>query len=181
MSRLQKYINRLVIMIVAGQLILCTLIAILTRVWFSTTAWDEAYMNLGISANRMSLVSFFTYFLLTNTFLPISLPVQLEVTKVVQQYFINNDIGMYSYERDQLVECKSAPLVEEIGQISYVFSDKTGTLTRNVMEFKYMLVGNEFYGDKKKFENGANNFMAAIDDEDLRAKESMKDTETSTN
>ena len=36
--------------------------------------------------------------------------------------------------------------------MGYIFSDKTGTLTRNVMEFKYMLVGQEFYGDLSKFE-----------------------------
>ena len=37
--------------------------------------------------------------------------------------------------------------------MNYIFSDKTGTLTRNVMEFRYMLVGSTFYGDGPMFKD----------------------------
>lgn len=105
------------------------------------------------SITEISVLSFFTYFLLLNTLLPISLQVALEVCKVVQAYFITQDALMFSWERDKLVAVQTASIVEDLGQVGYIFSDKTGTLTRNVMEFRYMLIGNQFYGDRKKFEN----------------------------
>ncbi len=44
---------------------------------------------------------------------------------------------------------KNVGLNEELGQIEYVFSDKTGTLTKNQMEFKISLIGNYIYGDEQ--------------------------------
>ena len=84
-----------------------------------------------------------------------SLQVALEVCKLVQAFYIERDALMYSWERDQLVKVQTASIVEDLGQVGYIFSDKTGTLTRNVMEFKYMVVGTEFYGDRKNFEQQA--------------------------
>lgn len=44
---------------------------------------------------------------------------------------------------------QSSNLNEELGQINYVFSDKTGTLTQNLMEFKNLCVGQRSYGDAR--------------------------------
>ena len=56
------------------------------------------------------------------------------------------DVLIYSQERDRKAKVSSTSIIEELGQINYIFSDKTGTLTRNVMEFKFMQVGNVLYG-----------------------------------
>lgn len=59
---------------------------------------------------------------------------------------------MYNAERDRTAKVSSTSIIEELGQVDYIFSDKTGTLTRNVMEFKLLHVGMEMYGDPKDLE-----------------------------
>ena len=83
-----------------------------------------------------ALFACITFLILFNTFVPISLYVTLETVKVFQAKLVANDPEMYYEERDMWAQARTSNLHEDLGQMEYVFSDKTGTLTRNEMEFK---------------------------------------------
>ena len=74
-----------------------------------------------------------------------TLQVSLEFVKFIQAYFINWDEEMYHEESQTYANARTSNLNEELGQIKYVFSDKTGTLTRNIMEFKKCSVAGTKY------------------------------------
>lgn len=83
MSNLENMLNRLVLYIVMAQIIICTILAILTKVWQTNNDFDNYLLVPEYSDSQYSIISFFTYLLLMNTLLPISLQVTLEVVKLV--------------------------------------------------------------------------------------------------
>jgi len=86
-----------------------------------------------------------SFVILYNNLVPISLIVTLEVVKFIQAYFINYDVDMYDASTDTPALARNSNLNEELGQVKYIFSDKTGTLTENVMEFKKCTVAGQIY------------------------------------
>lgn len=81
-------------------------------------------------------LSILTFMILFNSFIPISLMVTMEIVKFVQSVMIDNDLDIYYAKTDTPAVARSSSLIEELGQVEYVFSDKTGTLTCNEMEFR---------------------------------------------
>ena len=102
--------------------------------------------------NSTSLVSdfflnFLTFLILYNTLIPISLIVTMEIVKSLTAIFINKDKDMYYPPCKSYAICRTSSLVEELGQIKYIFSDKTGTLTCNIMEFKQCCIAGVPYSE----------------------------------
>lgn len=103
-----------------------------------------ADLNLG----SQFFLDLLTYWILFSNLVPISLFVTVEIIKFYQAYLISSDLDMYYRPTDTPAVCRSSSLVEELGQIGYVFSDKTGTLTRNIMEFKACSIAGRAYAEE---------------------------------
>ncbi|XP_004232297.1 probable phospholipid-transporting ATPase 8 [Solanum lycopersicum] len=98
---------------------------------------------------RASLAAFFhflTALMLYGYLIPISLYVSIEIVKVLQSIFINQDREMYYEETDKPAHARTSNLNEELGQVDTILSDKTGTLTCNSMEFVKCSVAGVAYG-----------------------------------
>ncbi|XP_020678143.1 putative phospholipid-transporting ATPase 9 isoform X1 [Dendrobium catenatum] len=93
-----------------------------------------------------AILHFLTALMLYSYFIPISLYVSIEIVKVLQTIFINQDIEMYHEESDKPAHARTSNLTEELGQVDTILSDKTGTLTMNSMEFIKCSIAGTAYG-----------------------------------
>ncbi|KII68315.1 Phospholipid-transporting ATPase IA [Thelohanellus kitauei] len=87
--------------------------------------------------------SFITFFILFHNIIPISLVVTLEIVKMIQSYVISHDPQLYSKTSETNAIVKTSAIIEELGQINYIFTDKTGTLTCNEMILREISIGSQ--------------------------------------
>ncbi|MBA0732168.1 hypothetical protein Gogos_016275 [Gossypium gossypioides] len=93
-----------------------------------------------------AILQFLTALMLYSYLIPISLYVSIEIVKVLQSIFINQDLHMYHEETDKPARARTSNLNEELGQVDTILSDKTGTLTCNSMEFIKCSIAGTSYG-----------------------------------
>jgi phospholipid-translocating ATPase len=97
------------------------------------------------------LVTFGNSLITFQNIVPISLYISIEVVRTIQAYFIFDDYDIYYEKTNRRTIARSWNLADDLGQIQYIFSDKTGTLTQNLMIFREFNVGNVTYRGDEEF------------------------------
>ncbi|VVC44111.1 Hypothetical protein CINCED_3A002426 [Cinara cedri] len=149
-STVDKIVNTQIIMLFLLLCSLCLLSSFCNIIWTKQKGHKDWYLQIDDIATYKFAFNLLTFFILFNNLIPISLQVTVEVVRFMQAVFINNDIEMYHEESNTPAMARTSNLNEELGMVKYIFSDKTGTLTRNVMEFKHCSIGGILYPEGSK-------------------------------
>nr|XP_026696288.1 phospholipid-transporting ATPase IA isoform X4 [Ciona intestinalis] len=146
MSNVDRTTNMQIWFLMAVLIVISLASAIGSEVWKKETT-QRWYLNDTGTGPKGFFMELLTFIILYNNLVPISLLVTLEVVKFIQAIFINSDLDMYFEPTDTPAMARTSNLNEELGQVKYIFSDKTGTLTENIMEFKKCSVAGIKYGE----------------------------------
>uniref|UniRef100_A0A673BMF4 Phospholipid-transporting ATPase n=1 Tax=Sphaeramia orbicularis TaxID=375764 RepID=A0A673BMF4_9TELE len=142
LSNVERITNFQILVLFGCLLAISLVCSIGQTIWKYQYGNDAWYMDL----NSNFGLNFLTFIILFNNLIPISLLVTLEVIKFIQAFFINWDTDMLYEPTNTPAMARTSNLNEELGQVKYIFSDKTGTLTCNVMQFKKCTIAGVAYG-----------------------------------
>ncbi|CAN6195203.1 unnamed protein product [Urochloa humidicola] len=157
-SKIEKKMDKIIYLLMSSLLMIALLGSVFFGIWTKEDLRDGEikrwYLRpdattIFYDPKRAALASFFhllTALMLYSYFIPISLYISIEMVKLLQALFINQDIEMYHEESDKPTHARTSNLNEELGMVDTILSDKTGTLTCNMMEFIKCSIAGIAYG-----------------------------------
>ncbi|XP_039645374.1 phospholipid-transporting ATPase IB isoform X2 [Perca fluviatilis] len=146
-SNVERVTNMQILVLFGILLVMALISSVGAAIWNKEHTEESCwYLSRAGDISTNFAYNLLTFIILYNNLIPISLLVTLEVVKFTQALFINWDEEMYYAETDTPAVARTSNLNEELGQVKYLFSDKTGTLTCNVMHFKKCTIAGITYG-----------------------------------
>ncbi|NXU41547.1 AT8B3 ATPase, partial [Drymodes brunneopygia] len=149
-TKLDHMMDRLVVVIFLVLLVTSLGLAVASGFWARTFQEKHGYLAAlykHTSPAQQGFLNFWGFTILLSIIIPMSMYITFEFIYLVNSCFINWDLEMYCGAKDIPAEARSTSLNDQLGQIEYIFSDKTGTLTQNIMSFKKCCVNGTIYGN----------------------------------
>uniref|UniRef100_A0A8C7K5G3 Phospholipid-transporting ATPase n=1 Tax=Oncorhynchus kisutch TaxID=8019 RepID=A0A8C7K5G3_ONCKI len=139
-SAVEKSMNAFLIVYLCILISKAVINTVLKYAWQWSADHDQPWYNHRTEIDRerhviRAFTDFLAFMVLFNYIIPVSMYVTVEMQKFLGSYFIAWDKDMYDDELGEGAQVNTSDLNEELGQVEYVFTDKTGTLTENNMEF----------------------------------------------
>lgn len=133
---LEKFVNMIVVFLALYMLVTSLLLYMGFKLYWRGARSDWYLMNEEVPDEDV-LVGFIIQF---SNVVPMSLIMAIEAVKLNLAYLVNSDLELYHEESDTPANCNTNVILDDLGQIDYVFSDKTGTLTDNIMKLRRLSV-----------------------------------------
>uniref|UniRef100_A0A8C3GWF6 Phospholipid-transporting ATPase n=1 Tax=Corvus moneduloides TaxID=1196302 RepID=A0A8C3GWF6_CORMO len=172
-TKLDHMMDRLVVVIFLVLLLTSLGLAVASGFWARTFQEKHSYLAAlykHTTPAQQAFLNFWGFTILLSIIIPMSMYITLEFIYLLNSCFINWDLEMYYGAKDIPAEARSTSLSDQLGQVEYIFSDKTGTLTQNIMSFKKCCVNGTIYGNPgwDKFVEDQVNLELRDDDPVLR-------------
>ncbi|KAG3280808.1 ATPase phospholipid transporting 8B3 [Ictidomys tridecemlineatus] len=153
-TKLDLFMNKLVVLIFLSLVVVSLCLAL--GFSFKVRDFREKHYYLWAMHTRSvfmeSFLNFWSFLILLSVMVPMAMFIQAEFIHLGNSIFINWDVQMYHEPQDTPAKARSTSLNDQLGQVQYIFSDKTGTLTQNIMTFKKCCIAGCVYGPDNKIE-----------------------------